>query len=158
MGVRDDVDVGVFVRVLVAVAVVVFVGVFVRVDVGVFVLVLVGVLVGVFVGVFVGVQVNVFVGVLVGVGVTTIAQLENSDVLLVGLVAVVVIKSVSNAVGGIVMSIFAKPAPSVVALPAPRKVCPSPKPPASQARFKKISIRYVVFAAAVRVPMTRVLP
>ena len=49
---------------------------------------------------------------------TTIAQLENSDVLLVGLVAVVVIKSVSNAVGGIVMSIFAKPAPSVVALPA----------------------------------------
>ncbi|MCG3140755.1 MAG: hypothetical protein HDKAJFGB_01878 [Anaerolineae bacterium] len=75
-----------------------------------------------------------------------------------GLVAVVVIKSVNAAVYGTVMSIAPLPKPSVVTEPKPKYNLPSPKPEPSQAKLEKISTRYVVDGAALSVPTTRVLP
>ena len=125
----------------------------------------VGVAVGVPVAVAVGVAENVAVAVAVAAGVAvavgvggggvppcTTVQVENSDVLLFGSVAVAVTTCPDCTVTGRLTSIVALQLASVGMSAEPMKVCPSPFPSGSHCGLSKNSTRKVVLGALFRVP------
>jgi hypothetical protein len=161
-----SVKVGVTVGVLVGVPVLVEVGVTVGVNVSVMVPVDVGVGVGVTVGVrvkvnvFVGVKVGVLVGVFEGVGpAPTMKHWENSEVLLLGSVAVAVMASPMETVTESVASNEPEQLASVETVVGPRNNFPSPNPEGSQDGLAKSSIRNgPVLAVLSNVPWMLVVP
>lgn len=110
------------------------------------------------VGVLVGVRVGVCVGVLVGAA-TTILQALNSEVLLLGSVAVAVTACPTVTALGTVSAMLAFPLPSVPTVVDPRKTFPSPFPAASQVGTEKNStVNGVVLGRLLNVPRMLVLP
>src|SRR5262249_26948345 len=87
---------------------------------------------------------------------TTATQLENSDVLPEGSVAVAVMKwpPGTEASGRLML---ASPIGSVPCIAEPRKLCPSPHPDGSQTALSKNSRKKVVMARLLNVPTTVVL-
>ena len=138
--------------VVVTVAVGVTVGVLVAVGVAVGVCGAVGVAVGVCVAVAVAVGVAVPVAVGVGVAPCTTLQAENSEVLLLGSVAVAVITCPACTLTGKLTLIVALQLAAVGTSAEPMKVCPSPLPNVSHCGLSKNSTRKVVLAALFKVP------
>ena len=136
----------------VGVAVAVAVAVAVEVAVGVVVGVAVGVWIGVAVAVGVAVGVAVTVGVGVGVACTTTLHAENSEVLLLGSVAVAVITWPPCTTTGKVTLMVALQVASVGMSLEPMKVCPSPLPSESHCGLSKNSTRKMVLGALFNVP------
>src|SRR5215475_11364827 len=93
-----------------------------------------------------GCPVAVAVGVGVGVPPCATVHAENSEVLLLGSVAVAVITSPDPTVTGKVTSIVALQLPSVVMSAEPTKVSPWPNPEEWHWALSKNSTRNVVFA------------
>lgn len=102
------------------------------------------------VAVAVGVAVDVGVG--VGVVPTTTLHAENSEVLLLGSVAVDVTTCPASTVTGKVTLIVALQLASVGISAEPMKVCPSPLPNVSHTVLSKNSTRKVVLGALFKVP------
>ena len=111
-----------------------------------------GVAVGVCVAVGVAVDVAVTVGVGVGVACTTTLHAENSEVLLLGSVAVAVITCPDCTVTGKVTLIVAVQLAAVGMSAEPMKVCPSPLANGSHCGLSKNSTRKVVLGALFRLP------
>ena len=90
------------------------------------------------------------------VGAGALAHAANSEVLPAGSVAVAVTTLPAGSAKALLK--LALPLASVVALTAPRKVWPSPKPEGSQLGLEKNSILNVVLAWLFRVPCTVLVP
>jgi len=108
--------------------------------------------VGLTLGVRVAVGDPVAVAVGVGVGCPTTWQAENSEVLLLGSVAVAVITCPVRTLTGKVTLIVAIQLGAVGMLAEPMKVCPSPLPKVSHCELSKNSTRKVVLGALFKLP------